>query len=184
MHLCTNSATPYTSRQHMRSCNYVNGSYANRRSRLTTAVAGHEKSRWLRHPQEDCTFPKLHIACSHGKPNHSLMPAKFHPEVVVTEAEPGHAQHQRMRSAQPSTRVWMWSRLFAQWRGAKALHVNALHCSARMQELLPAAPSPKQNGLSHHIQVGRVAHMCMSISSQHSTPIHLRNQASRVHQAL
>jgi hypothetical protein len=45
MHLCTNSATPYTSRQHMRSCNDVNGNCANRRSRLTTAVAGHEKRR-------------------------------------------------------------------------------------------------------------------------------------------
>jgi hypothetical protein len=43
MHLCTNRATPYTSRQHMRSCNDVNGNCANRRSRLTTAVAGHEK---------------------------------------------------------------------------------------------------------------------------------------------
>jgi hypothetical protein len=30
----------------MRLCNGVNGSCANRRSRLTTAVAGHEKSRW------------------------------------------------------------------------------------------------------------------------------------------
>jgi hypothetical protein len=39
MHLCTNSATPYTSRQHIRSCNDVNGNCANRRSRLTTAVA-------------------------------------------------------------------------------------------------------------------------------------------------
>jgi hypothetical protein len=46
MHLCTNSATPYTSRQHVRSCNDVNGNCANRRSRLTTAVAGHEKRRW------------------------------------------------------------------------------------------------------------------------------------------
>jgi hypothetical protein len=43
MHLCTNSATPYTSRQHIRSCNDVNGNCANRRSRLSTAVAGHEK---------------------------------------------------------------------------------------------------------------------------------------------
>jgi hypothetical protein len=46
MHLCTNSATPYTSRQHMRSCNDVEGNCANRRSRLTTAVAGPENSRW------------------------------------------------------------------------------------------------------------------------------------------
>jgi hypothetical protein len=46
MHLCMNSATPCTSRQHMRSCNEVNGSCANRRSRLTTAVAGHKKCRW------------------------------------------------------------------------------------------------------------------------------------------
>jgi hypothetical protein len=46
MHLCTNNATPYTSRQHMRSCNDVNGNCANRRSRLTTEVAGHEKRRW------------------------------------------------------------------------------------------------------------------------------------------
>jgi hypothetical protein len=28
VHLCTNSATPYTSRQHMRSCNDVNGNEA------------------------------------------------------------------------------------------------------------------------------------------------------------
>jgi hypothetical protein len=28
------------------------------------------------------------------KPNHSLMPAKFHPQVVATEAEPSHAKHQ------------------------------------------------------------------------------------------
>jgi hypothetical protein len=46
MHLCTTTATPYTSRQHMRSCNDVNGTCANRRSRLTTAGAGHEKRRW------------------------------------------------------------------------------------------------------------------------------------------
>jgi hypothetical protein len=43
MHLRTNSATPYTSQLHMRSCNDVNGNCADRRSRLTTAVAGHEK---------------------------------------------------------------------------------------------------------------------------------------------
>jgi hypothetical protein len=49
MHLCTNSATPYTSRQHMRSCNDVSGNCANRRSRLTTVVAGHEKRRWASH---------------------------------------------------------------------------------------------------------------------------------------
>jgi hypothetical protein len=47
MHLSTSSATPYTSRQHMRSCNDVNGNCANRRSRLTTAVAGHEKRRFM-----------------------------------------------------------------------------------------------------------------------------------------
>jgi hypothetical protein len=46
MHLCTNSAIPCTSRQHMKSCNDVNGNCAHRRSRLTTAVAGHDKSRW------------------------------------------------------------------------------------------------------------------------------------------
>jgi hypothetical protein len=45
MHLRTNSATSYTSRQHMRSCNDVKGNCANR-PRLTTAVAGREKSRW------------------------------------------------------------------------------------------------------------------------------------------
>jgi hypothetical protein len=91
------------------------------------------------------------------KPNQPLMPAKFHPQVVATEAEPSHAKHQRMWNAQPSTQIWMWSRFFAQRRGAKALHVNVLHCSTRMQELLPAAPSPKQIGLSYHVQVGRVA---------------------------
>jgi hypothetical protein len=41
MHLCSNCATPCTSRQHMRSCNDVNGNCANRRSRLTTAAAVH-----------------------------------------------------------------------------------------------------------------------------------------------
>jgi hypothetical protein len=93
------------------------------------------------------------------KPNHSLMPAKFHPQVVDTEAKPSHAKHQRMWNAHSSTQIWMWSRLFTQRRGAKALHVSVLHCSTRMQELLPAAPSPKQNGLSYHVQVGRVAHV-------------------------
>jgi hypothetical protein len=42
VHKC---ATLYTSRQHMRSCNDVNGSCANRRSRLTTAVALETKTR-------------------------------------------------------------------------------------------------------------------------------------------
>jgi hypothetical protein len=46
MHLCTDSATPQTSRQHMRACNDINGNCANRRSRLTIAVTGHEKSKW------------------------------------------------------------------------------------------------------------------------------------------
>jgi hypothetical protein len=58
MHLCTNSATPYTSRQHMRSCNGVNGKCANRRSRLTTAVAGHEKSRWASSSTGRSCIPK------------------------------------------------------------------------------------------------------------------------------
>jgi hypothetical protein len=56
------------------------------------------------------------------KPSHSLMPAKHYPQVMATEAEPSHAQHPRMWNAQPSTHIWMWSRLFAQRRGAKALH--------------------------------------------------------------
>jgi hypothetical protein len=55
--------------------------------------------------------------------------------------------------------IWMWSRLFTQLRGAKALHVSVLHCSTRMLELLPAAPSLKQNGMSHHVKVGRIAHV-------------------------
>jgi hypothetical protein len=126
MHLCTNSATPYTSQQHMRSCNDVNGSCANRRSRLTTAVAGHGKRRLPRN-------------------------------VVATEVETGHAKHQRMWNAQPCTQIW--SRIFTQRCGAKALHASVLHCSTRMQELLPAAPSHKQNGLSHHVQVGWIAHV-------------------------
>jgi hypothetical protein len=58
MQLCTNIATPYTSQQHIRSCTDVNGNCANRRSQLTTAVAGHEKVDGLRHPQEDRAFPK------------------------------------------------------------------------------------------------------------------------------
>jgi hypothetical protein len=87
------------------------------------------------------------------------MPAKFHPQLVATVAEPSHAKHQRMWNAQPSTQIWMWSNLFTQRRGAKALHESVLHCSTRMQELLPAALSPKQNGLSHNVQVGRVAHV-------------------------
>jgi hypothetical protein len=68
------------------------------------------------------------------KPSHSLMPANFHPQVMATEAEPSHAKHQRMWNAQSSTQIWMWSRLFTQRRGAKALHVSVLHCSSRMQE--------------------------------------------------
>jgi hypothetical protein len=67
MHLCTNSATPYPSRQHMRSCNDENGNCANRRSRLTTAVAGHKREDGLRHPQDGRAFPKRHIACSHAQ---------------------------------------------------------------------------------------------------------------------
>jgi hypothetical protein len=58
MHLCTNSATPCTSRQHMRSCNDENGKCANRRSRLTTAVAGHEKSRWASSSTGRSCIPK------------------------------------------------------------------------------------------------------------------------------
>jgi hypothetical protein len=41
-----NSATPYSSRQHIRSCNDVNGSCTNRPPRLTTAAPRHETSRW------------------------------------------------------------------------------------------------------------------------------------------
>jgi hypothetical protein len=58
MHLCTNSTTPYTSRQHMRSCNELNVSCANRRSRLTTAVAGHEKSGRASSSTERSCIPK------------------------------------------------------------------------------------------------------------------------------
>jgi hypothetical protein len=151
MHLCTNSATPYTSRQHMRSCNDVNGK--------STLPPNHSGS-WTR--KEKMGFV-IHRKVVHSqsctslaatrKPNHSLMPAKFHPQALATEAKPSHAKHQRMWNAQSSTQVWMWSRLFTQRRGAKALHVSVLHCSTRMQELLPAAPSPKQNGLSYHVQV-------------------------------
>jgi hypothetical protein len=65
MHLCTNSATPYTSRQHMRSCNDVNGNCANRRSRLTTAVAGHGKRRWACTSMHSCT-------------NHATLPTSSH----------------------------------------------------------------------------------------------------------
>jgi hypothetical protein len=58
MRLCTNSATPYTSRQHMRSCSEVNGNCANRRSRLTTAVAGHGKRRWTSSSTGRSCIPK------------------------------------------------------------------------------------------------------------------------------
>jgi hypothetical protein len=58
MHLCTNSANPCTSRQHMRSCNDVNGNCANRRSRLITAVAGHERSRWASSSTGRSCIPK------------------------------------------------------------------------------------------------------------------------------
>jgi hypothetical protein len=61
MHLCINSATPYTSPQHMRSCNDVNGNCANRRSRLTTAVAGHGKSRWASSSTGRSCIPKAVI---------------------------------------------------------------------------------------------------------------------------
>jgi hypothetical protein len=74
------------------------------------------------------------------KPNNSLLPAKAHPQLIANEADPSHAQHQRSWSAQHSTQVWMWLRLFTQRRGARALHVSVLHCSTRMQELLPAYP--------------------------------------------
>jgi hypothetical protein len=85
-------------------------------------------------------------------PNHSLMPAKFYPQGMAAEADPSYAQHQRVWNAQPSTQIWMWSRLFTQRRGAKALqNTLSLHSSTRMEELLPAAPSPIQNGVSHHI---------------------------------
>jgi hypothetical protein len=61
MHLCTNSTTPYTSRQHMRSCNELNDSCATRRSRLTTAVAGHEKSgRASSSTERSCTPKAAH----------------------------------------------------------------------------------------------------------------------------
>jgi hypothetical protein len=74
MHLCTVQYHPQTSRQHARSCNAVNGSCANRRSHLTTAVAGHEKidgfvnHRKLVHSQS-CTS-----RAATRKPNPSLMP--------------------------------------------------------------------------------------------------------------
>jgi hypothetical protein len=67
LHLCTNSATPYTSRQHMRSCNDLIDNCANRRSHLTTAVAGHEKRRWASSSTGRSCIPKLHIACSHAQ---------------------------------------------------------------------------------------------------------------------
>jgi hypothetical protein len=58
MHLCTNSANPTALQQHMRSCNDVKGSYANRCSRLTTVVAGHEKSRWASSSAGRSCIPK------------------------------------------------------------------------------------------------------------------------------
>jgi hypothetical protein len=61
MHLCTNSATLYTSRQHMRSCNDVNGNCVNRRSRLTTAVAGHEKRTWASSSTGRSCIPKAEL---------------------------------------------------------------------------------------------------------------------------
>jgi hypothetical protein len=110
------------------------------------------------------------------KPYHSLMHAKFHPQAMATEAKPSHAQHRPMFYAQFSSQLWMWSRLFTQRRGAKALHGSTLQCSTHMYELLellPATPSPMQNGLSCHVQV-RWVHM--STCSQRSTPIHLRTR--------
>jgi hypothetical protein len=66
MQLCPNSATPYTSRHHMRSCNDVNGNCANRRSCLTTAVDGHEKSRWASSSTGRSCIPK---AAHHLQPH-------------------------------------------------------------------------------------------------------------------
>jgi hypothetical protein len=103
------------------------------------------------------------------KPNHFSIPAKFHSQVMAIEAEASHAQHQQMWNAQLSTQIWMWSRLFTQRRDAKA-HASVLHCSIRMQQLLPAAPSPVQNGLSHHVQVGRVLHVHLLTTQYTNTP--------------
>jgi hypothetical protein len=60
------------------------------------------------------------------KPNHSLTPAKFHPQVMATEAEPSHAQYQQMWNAQPITQIWMWL-----CPHAIALHVKAHHARPR-----------------------------------------------------
>jgi hypothetical protein len=78
MHLCTNSATPHTSRQHMRSCNNVNGNCANRRSRLTTAVAGHEKRRWASICASTISFllPYSYPSCQ-LIPSHHVMSSLF-----------------------------------------------------------------------------------------------------------
>jgi hypothetical protein len=112
MHLCTNSATPYTSRQHV--------ILQRRKWQLckSTLPPNHSGS-WTR--KEKMGFV-IHRKVVHSqsctslagtrKPNHSLMPAKFHPQVVATEAEPSHAKHQRMWNAQSITQIWMWSRLF------------------------------------------------------------------------
>jgi hypothetical protein len=38
-----------------------------------------------------------------------------------------------------------------------------------MQELLPADPSSKQNGLIHYVQVGRVAHVHLLTTQDNNT---------------
>jgi hypothetical protein len=67
---------------------------------------------WARKKQMGCIIHRKIVrsqSCTSlaamGKPKHSLMPSKFHHQVVATEVEPSHDQHQRMWNAQSSTQI-------------------------------------------------------------------------------
>jgi hypothetical protein len=54
--------------------------------------------------------------------------------------------------------------------GAVRTHVSAFHSGTRMEELLPRSPSPMQNGVSHHVYVGRIAHVYL-LTTQYTNAI-------------
>jgi hypothetical protein len=122
------------------------------------------------------------------KPNHSLMRAKLHPQVMATEAEPSHTQHHECGAecANQHANVGVVTTLYpAARRESIAPKRFALQATC-MKDLLPEAPSPL-----HQPTAGRLGPPClacggsrMSISSQLCTPKHLRNQACSAHQAL
>jgi hypothetical protein len=105
MHLCTNSVTVHITTAHeiLQLCKWQlckstlppnhNGSWT-RKEKMGFVIR-----RKVVHSQS-CTS----LAATR-QPNHSLMPANFHPQVAATEAEPSHAQLQRMWNAQPSTQI-------------------------------------------------------------------------------